>query len=141
MQPKSTPGEAAFLVWSDAFAVGHKGLDLEHYRLFAIIREIHESERAGRDRSQLQALLDAVKFVAIEHFRHENSVLRLEMPDVIDTAAINEHLAEHAAALAGLEAIIRGFRAGGDQLSFQLREWFVEHSVRYDAHLKSALRK
>jgi hemerythrin len=132
----------SFLAWTDSFAVGHKALDREHHHLVDIINEIHHFASTGEG-DALVSLLKAIELAAIEHFRHENTVLRLEIPWRAGERAIVEHLAEHALALADLKAIVSGFSADGEispaRLSTSLRDWFVEHSLRYDADLKLAL--
>ena len=59
----------------------------------------------------------------------------------MSNAVINEHIAEHAQALLKLGSIIHTFKAETDtaepRLSFDLRDWFIEHAIKRDAHLKA----
>lgn len=139
--------EDAFLNWRETYAVGHLGLDLEHKHLVELINQI-SAVRAPR---QLSGLIDAFYFASVGHFRHENSVMR----DIIDgayllpdgcvrqfmsEAAINDHCAEHARALIDLEQILQSYIADEDRngpaLAHDLRNWFLDHAVNHDAHLK-----
>jgi hemerythrin-like metal-binding protein len=132
-----------FLDWTEEFAVGHKMLDAEHRRLMEIINDIYNQEDAGQPLDELAALLHSMERIAVDHFRHENSVLRLELFAIIGTAAINEHMAEHAAALTDLQSIAidlkRGALCHGHALSEKLKHWFIEHSTKYDADLKDSI--
>lgn len=144
----------AFLCWQEAYAVGHLGLDLEHRRLVELINDI-SNLRAEADGSQrLSDLSNAFYLASVEHFRHENSVMRdlivgaYLMPGAgagvrhmaISEAAINDHCAEHAQALIQLESTLQAFFAGRDRdgpiLACALRSWFLDHVINHDAHLK-----
>jgi hemerythrin len=142
----------AFLGWQDAYAVGHLGLDLEHRRLVALINDI-SGIGAGTDGARhLSDLSNAFYLASVEHFRHENAVMRdlivgaYLLPGggvrhmAIGEAAINDHCAEHAQALIQLEGRLQIFFAGQDRqgaiLASVLRSWFLDHVINHDAHLK-----
>jgi hypothetical protein len=58
----------------------------------------------------------------------------------MSAAVIGEHIVDHARSLQQLGSIIRAFHstpAEGKQIGDALRGWFVEHAVKYDAHLKA----
>jgi len=139
----------AFLSWQETYAVGHLGLDREHKLLIELINEI-SGARAAASR-QLPDLSNAFYFASVEHFRHENSVMRdilggaYLLPDALarqflSEAAINDHCAEHAQALINLERILQDFSASrildGSVLASDLRIWFLDHAINHDAHLK-----
>lgn len=142
----------AFLCWQETYAVGHLGLDLEHRRLVEFINDI-SGIGAGMDGSQhLSELSNAFYLASVEHFRHENSVMRdlivgaYLLPGAgvrhmaISKAAINDHCAEHAQALIEMEGRLQAFFAGQDRhgatLASMLRGWFLDHVINHDAHLK-----
>jgi hemerythrin-like metal-binding protein len=146
--------ESPFLAWGEIFAVGHEGLDAEHRHLIAAINEIHSAQCAKQTFTQLEPRFSALKLAAEAHFKHENSVMRKINTDTITSpekrtarlkamsnAVINEHIAEHAQALLKLGSIIHTFKARIDtaepNLSFDLRDWFIEHAIKRDAHLKA----
>ena len=139
----------AFLIWEQAYAVGHRGLDGEHRRLVDLINEI-----SGAAAVQLSNLSTALYFASVEHFRHENSVMRDiiggaylladgRMRDLaaINEAAVNDHCAEHARALIELERLLQTSTAAGEwhgrRLASELRTWFIDHAINHDAHLKA----
>ncbi|HWU56366.1 MAG TPA: hemerythrin family protein [Rhizomicrobium sp.] len=147
----------AFLSWQETYAVGHLGLDLEHKRLVEIINEI-SGVRAGVNAfQQLLSLSNAFYFASVEHFRHENSVMRelIEGAYLLEgdstqhiatsEAAINDHCAEHARALIQLEHMLQAYSVAQDRsgplLASELRIWFLDHAINHDAHLKEVFRR
>jgi hemerythrin len=144
----------AFLIWRETYAVGHIGLDLEHRRLVELINQI--AALRGEASQQLFALSNAFYLASVEHFRHENSVMRdivsgaylladERMYQFIGEAAVNDHCAEHAHTLIKLERMLQAFAAGKDRdgpaLATDLRIWFLDHAVNHDGHLKKAFQK
>ena len=130
-----------FIVWREIFAVGHQELDAEHKRLVEAINEIHSAECAGRTPDQLRPMLNALFVAAEQHFEHENSVMRKIGPDApINSEAIDAHMGAHERELSKLRSIIGSIGPAIDpaepKLSHELRHWFVEHSIKYDSHLK-----
>jgi len=142
------------IAWSETFTVGHKGLDAEHQYLIGVINKIDAAERAKQPPTQFEPLFDALRLATENHFRHENSILReisgsaesyqKDRPHFLKAmsdAILDEHFTHHAQELSKLESIIRAFqsRAGSAQstLSNDLKDWFLEHVIKYDAHLKS----
>jgi hemerythrin len=128
----------AFLNWQETYAVGHLGLDLEHKRLVELINEISGVRMGAAGLQQLARLSNALYFAAVEHFRHENSVMRdliegayllpadgAQHPAISETT-INDHCAEHAQALISLERMLQTFTPakGGSTLASELRIWF-----------------
>ena len=137
-----TASRGMFIVWDDAFAIGHTELDAEHRHLVGIINAIYAAEDSGRPSGELLPLLNALTLATIGHFRHENSVLRTELVNTMTGDAINEHCAEHALALSELELTVRDFRTGTSfgefGLSRKLRDWFHAHALGYDVDLAGA---
>jgi hemerythrin len=137
-----------FLQWIDGYAVGHEGLDREHRRLVDVINEIHAAELAGNT-GEAGRLLGILRGVTAEHLGHENAIMhevesraaqaaggRQAFLEAMSAAVIDEHIVDHARSLQQIDTIIRGFHAG-ERVSDALRGWFVEHAVKYDAHLKA----
>jgi|SRR6185437_9842490 len=128
------------ITWTEEYAIGHKSLDEEHRRLVNAINRLHAAEEAGRTKQELKSLLKTIELATLEHFRHENAVLTLELSGKLDNETCNEHLAEHARALAELESIIHRLGSGttfdGSELSYTLKHWFVAHVTEHDVHLK-----
>jgi hemerythrin len=148
--------ETLSLPWTDEYAIGHAGLDREHRQLVAAINEICSIKCADDAPDQLRPLLDALTIATVEHFKHENSLLRelsswasglqadrQAIPNIMSAAAINEHCAEHAQVLLRLESIIHAFYFGANSdrghLGKTLVDWFVEHALKHDADLRDVL--
>lgn len=133
------------LHWNDNFAVGHKGLDAEHRRLVEIINGILVADHSLLTNDQLKVSVNTLTLATVEHFRHENAVLRLELRGKMASDAINEHLAEHARSLSELETILHAIMSENDghdrARKLELKAWFLEHATGYDEHLKIALRQ
>jgi len=138
------------LAWNETFAVGHKVLDAQHRRLVGLINEVAGEIDLGASVDQLASLLDVLRAVAEEHIRQENTVLwelrsgtytplkgRPQTPyflKLMAAAAFDEHIAAHAAIMAGFDAVRS---APTDKLCKMLRAWFLDHAIQHDAHLKA----
>jgi hemerythrin len=141
-----------FLRWIDGYAVGHESLDGEHGRLVDLINEIHAAELAG-DARQVACLLDTFRKATAEHLGRENAVMReverqaaqaaggrQAFLEAMSAAVIDEHIVEHTRSLQQLDAIIRAFHSAADagmRPGDALKDWFVDHAVKHDAHLKA----
>ena len=134
------------LEWQERYSVGQRGLDDEHERLVGIINQIHAAEAGACTPEQLSNLANSLYLVAMEHFRHENALMR----DIITGAylprtggrkmseeIVNEHCAEHANALIELETMLHSFASDGASLAICLKVWFVDHALKHDAHLRA----
>lgn len=145
-----------FLVWTKEYAIGHTGLDAEHRQLVDTINEVCSVEYAGCKVDELRPLLEALTILAVEHFKHENILLRelgcltthlqgtpLAIKNIISVSAVNEHCADHARALLQLESIIRTSECDRESnrgnLGKMLMDWFTEHALERDADLRDAL--
>jgi len=136
----------AFLSWQETYAVGHLGLDLEHKRLVALINDISRVGAGAHGLQYLSDLSNAFYFSSVEHFRHENSVMRdlivgaYLLPAggarrmAISETIINDHCAEHAQALIKLESMLQDQQ--GPMLASELRAWFIDHAINHDAQVK-----
>jgi hemerythrin-like metal-binding protein len=134
------PMELLFLIWTEGYAVGHKGLDAEHRQLVEAINEICSAEYAEFSSDKLLSLLNALILLAVEHFKQENIVMHELSNSTDHFEAINEHCAHHAEALVALESIALavGPRTGSAQqhLGQKLIDWFNEHAIRHDEELR-----
>src|SRR5579872_6543468 len=95
------------LTWRKVYGVGHQALDAEHQRLVHLINRIYEAEQSSATSLALD-LLKALHLTSMEHFRHENSLMRDIIAGAyqsgvdcknISEATVNEHCAEHARSL------------------------------------------
>jgi hemerythrin len=139
------------------FAVGHDVLDAEHRGLMEIINKLCAAVLTKLEPEELRAVADELRRATKIHFRHENAVLkkigadmgsatqsrRFREADLIamTAAALRDHVAEHGRALTSLESILRPCRAGSGELAHcaELKDWFVQHAIKHDAHIKAIL--
>ena len=138
------------LLWSEAFAVGHRGLDDEHRGLIAAINALDAALSGGGKPKRLDAMLGQLSEAAAAHLAHEDRVLReiksrsdsysIELK-AMSLAALNLHLARHERALRELDTLLgREPQQAGVPLADlpeELRNWFVQHAVKDNAPLKS----
>lgn len=134
------PMELLFLVWTEGYAVGHKGLDAEHRQLVEAINEICFAEYAECSSDKLLSLLNALILLAVEHFKQENIVMHEFSNSTDHFEAINEHCAHHAEALVALESITFAVGPGAgsarQHLGQKLIDWFTEHAIKHDKELR-----
>jgi hemerythrin len=143
-----------FLAWGEEYAVGHQELDAEHRQLVQAINAICSAEQAQASPEKLAPLLKALVLGAVEHFKHENQVMRdfsviamqshpnaADFLETLSAAAINEHCSEHARALVALELIIHNYAAGTKpaqgSVGTTIIGWFIAHSTEHDAGLRN----
>jgi hemerythrin len=141
---------AQTLRWSKSFAVGHEGLDSEHRHLVKLINEIGAVVRSKKNPEKLVDLVKVLHRVAVEHIRHENTILwqiqtgsykplqkqtqSKRFLRIMAKAAFDEHVAEHDALLARLATIVGG---PASKLCDELKAWFVDHLYSYESDLKA----
>jgi hemerythrin len=141
------------ITWTEEFAIGHESLDAEHHSLVDCINEIHTAQCAKQSSGQMKPLVNTLYRLAGDHFQHENSILnginsgpipygvdkRAFLGAMVD-AAIAEHTANHKRSLHELNTTIRDFYAGlgsvEQELSLGLKEWFIDHTIKYDVPLR-----
>lgn len=140
----------AHLPWSESFAVGHEGLDAEHRRLVNLINEVADASQSNASPEHIAGLLRVLRAVAVEHLRQENAILwelqsgnyeplkgRVDTPHFLKAmaqAAFDEHMAAHATLMASFDTI-----AGApiETICETIKAWFLDHAIKYDAHLKA----
>lgn len=145
------------LAWSEAFEVGHVTLDGDHRRLVTAINDICAAAESTEPRARLQPLLEAFRLLAEDHFKREDVVLReavdrakdphqersltADYLKAVSDTALDEHRGAHAMALKDLGSIIRSLGLGGapagSTICIDLKQWFVDHATKHDAHLKT----
>lgn len=142
------------LSWSDAFAVGHDVLDAQHRGLIEAINKLCSAVLAKPGNDELCELCKSLKRAAEEHFTHENAILReiLHNTDsgpkrrrrqahliTLTGTALEAHIADHSQAFSRLEQMLEHLHIGADALAFcnDLKDWFVQHAIKHDSHLKA----
>ena len=149
--------ETPFLPWREEFVIGHEGLDAEHRRLADMINEINAAERAGMASQQMNAIVDRLRCLAVDHFQHENSILTKisssPLPSAGDRqsnlramvdASISEHIISHRRSLTKLGNIILDINSALNSVeqsfSKDLKAWFIDHVKDFDAPLKAVFK-
>jgi len=149
--------EQQFLAWTKEYAIGHTGLDAEHRHLVDAINGVCSAEYAGCAAGELRQLLEALTILTVEHFKHENTLLRelsclavrlqgapSTIKNIISASAVNEHCADHARALIHLESISRAPNSDTESnrgtLGKMLMDWFNKHALEHDADIRDAVR-
>jgi len=145
------------LNWADSYSVGHAGLDADHRHLIDSINEVQSAMEARHPAEKMRPLLERLALSTEAHFHHENTVLE-EIRDSVKVAppklrrqrahlkalsdlALGAHILEHRSSLIKLVWITRVPRTDhevwGPDLCANLRDWFLEHAIKYDADLKT----
>jgi hemerythrin len=115
------------------------------------INDICDAYRARQPRNFVHSLLKALEKETEKHLQHENAVMleicadtkRLKAGEVkaMTHRAIEEHIAEHERNLGGLRSIMRTASpnavCAASFLCMELRQWFFDHAIKYDSHLKA----
>ena len=135
------------LLWGEKLAIGHPLLDTEHRRMLDLINDVITVVGFKGDPA---ALLKVLQNVIVEHIEHENRILwqlqagthellqkHPRMRKVLKMVArsqINDHMTEHRGFLARFNVIVSN---GVDTLCDELKAWFLDHALSYDASLKA----
>ena len=142
----------ALLPWNDSFSVGHRELDAEHHQMINLINQMCLAADEAKLLPQQKQLLRELERAAELHFEHEEAVLeafyttmpanRLSLREMLaDYKA--EHIADHRKKLGDLGDIrnmnLRPSAGAGAKLCEELRAWFIDHAVGYDARIKTIM--
>jgi hemerythrin-like metal-binding protein len=141
------------LPWRDSYSVGHLALDEEHQALLQSINSICNFGQTEEKASTLTPLLEDLVTATIRHFEHEDRLLRKIValtvtekfsPDALkhmSESVLVEHIGDHAQTLEALGSLVQTYHSKHhmthDELCDALKNWFIGHAVRSDAHLKS----
>jgi hemerythrin len=141
------------LTWSASFSVGHPELDAEHRSLIEAVNAISVADKVNCAPQKLEDLLNELNLATEKHFEHENFVLRAIISKAatdrhsptflkaMSDAAITEHIDDHQRAFAYLESIMHakysGTPSAEQPLADELINWFLDHAIKHDAHLKA----
>jgi hemerythrin-like metal-binding protein len=143
-----------WLPWSEAFSIGHEGLDGEHRRLVELINDViaavHSKTESEQPSDLLPNLLQTLRETAVAHLRNENAILwelrqgtytglrsHARTPQFVKAmagAAFDEHMAEHEKLLSQFDDAIA---LPLDTLCETLKSWFLDHAIKHDSHLKT----
>ncbi|MBF0305436.1 MAG: bacteriohemerythrin [Alphaproteobacteria bacterium] len=133
------PDENPYIHWLDSFAIGVAPIDHDHRAFIDLVNQLKDAVDSGAPREELLDITIRFARHAREHFRREESLLRL-----LRFPGFEEHHQEHAdlleqltEALADVEAGRRGF--GREELLLLIKEWIIRHILFVDMKMKSFL--
>ena len=141
------------LRWNESFSVGHRGLDAEHRRMIDLINQICLACAADGGDGEPGPLLRQLEDVTELHFEHEETLLeelhagmaseRWSLRRMLEVAKM-EHAAEHSKRLDELADIARralhaGGRGAKGRPCEELKAWFVDHAIAYEAPMKTII--
>lgn len=124
------------LSWSPALASGNPAIDEQHRRLFGIGNQIINAASSGRDKHQIEVLLDELIAAIEAHFCTEEALLaRIHHP------LLAEHQGVHRKLLARAHDLRDGYVAGrvvtGDLVGFMVYDLVNMHVLKEDVRLNS----
>lgn len=127
-----------FIEWVPALDIGIAEIDAQHRALVGLINRLDEARARGAAREELAAALGGLRDYAAAHFALEEGLFAER-----GYPGAKEHVAEHRAFSAKVEAFAAAFAAGkaavdGEILGF-LKTWLTTHisfsDRKYRRHL------
>ncbi len=113
----------AFIAWKDFYSVGDPSLDAQHKQIIGIINDLYDAMQRGRDHKVLKPLLDWLVHYTVEHFRHEEQVMReCDYPRLREHGAHHERIRRNTAGLRDNVDLV----TARDMLRF-LKDWWLGH--------------
>jgi len=131
--------EMAYFSWSEDLRVGNSFIDSDHQKLIKLVAQLHEAMAEGHGKDVLgKTLAELIRYTQ-EHFkREEDHMLRMRYPGYA------AHKQEHDRLMREVLDLQTRFNAGNGMLSVQvsgfLRNWLVQHIMKSDMELASAIR-
>jgi hemerythrin-like metal-binding protein len=141
------------LPWNESFSVGNRELDAGHRQMVALINQICCAVSANFLLREHEQLLRELETLTEMHFEHEEIVLeglyaampedRLTLRAMVAASKV-EHVVEPCKMVGDLSDILNmklpSFgAAAGPKLCEELKAWFIEHAIGYDAPMKTII--
>ena len=125
--------------WSSANSIYLPEIDAEHRAIFQLGNELHKALMAGAGLAQLKPILANLLESTVQHFRHEERLMR-----AIHYEAFDWHKHQHNVALKRSKALAKRIEAGdsgapGELLAY-LAEWLHKHMSVSDRMMSARLR-
>lgn len=127
-------------VWSEQYLTGEAQIDAEHQGLVRLINELIELRARGGATPRMSLLLEQLGRYAIEHFSHEESLMRESGVDA-------RHVVQHCMIHRNFERQVNQLReAGGSdsELDYVLRfltSWLAYHILGVDQAMGRQIRR
>lgn len=121
--------------WKDEFRTGIASVDHEHEQLIRLLNALYDDLAAEASGDAIQDFLGEVYARIAAHFALEEKLMRDVRYD-----QYSDHKADHDRLLDEIRDIMDRQAEGGyagyrDELSSQLRDWFLEHFKTKDPRL------
>jgi len=118
--------------WKPEYTVAVQRFDSEHKKLFSLLNELNDAMSAGQARFVVGRILHELANYTRTHFAAEVTAMRRT-----DFSGIGEHIAEHEALAAKVDAFVAEYEAGNTQLIsvdllYFLRDWLEKHILETD---------
>ncbi|MGL4206136.1 MAG: bacteriohemerythrin [Aeromonadaceae bacterium] len=117
--------------WSDAFKVGVRQVDEQHYGLFQSMNSLYEAIHDEAAASLIQQRLDTLVQLAKQHLNDEEKLMQQA-----GYRDLGEHKLVHQKLLADLDKLLQRFRAKEADIEievvFFLKNWLVGHIFSVD---------
>ncbi|QDZ30076.1 bacteriohemerythrin [Noviherbaspirillum sp. UKPF54] len=132
--------DMAYFAWTDELQVGNSFIDSDHQKLISLLNQLHEAMAQGQGKNILGKILDELIRYTREHFKREED--HMQKIRYADFAA---HKQEHDKLIKEVVDLQAKFNAGNGMLSVQvsgfLRNWLINHIMKTDKLLASALKQ
>ena len=124
--------EMPSLEWHDRFSVGNAALDQDHKHLFRLFNDLSGAMRAGKAKSAIAPILDAlIEYTAVHFKREEEAMAAGGFPDL----AAHRQLHEAFVATA-LDVREKFSRAQNNTLAIEtlafVKKWLIDHIQKSD---------
>ncbi|MCP5367738.1 MAG: hemerythrin family protein [Hyphomicrobiales bacterium] len=121
--------------WTEDLRVGDAGVDRDHQGLFALVRELEDSDRGARF---MAGIIGRLEDYAAGHFAREEELMRrLEYPE------IKAHMAQHRSFVEWVDTVKATYQRSAespfylaDQVNEFLEKWLVNHIRKSDMDYK-----
>jgi hemerythrin len=131
------------LLWRKQLAIGDEQIDQEHKFLICLINTVELALRTSHDRDLLTTTLDQLVDYTRYHFDREETIMLS-----IRYSRFDQHKAQHQLLIRELAGIRKQLEGKGDSefsteeceaISALFRHWLIDHIVKEDMQLRSAL--
>ena len=124
--------------WSDVFIIGIPEIDDEHRSLFVRLEDLTEALACGQ-RTRVQRTLRLIAEHAVEHFGHEERLMRQA-----GYSGYNWHRQQHETAKKRVGKLVQAAESGGvpecEELVTFLASWLQDHITVHDRMMSASIR-
>ncbi|CCG41548.1 bacteriohemerythrin [Magnetospirillum molischianum] len=127
------------IAWDDSFAIGDEEIDADHRAMMALIGRLQTVTSGLSDGEAIVSAISQLRDLCFGHFVREEALQgRIGFPD------IEAHRLGHQMLLKRLDAVLKHFADGSDQIRFgilrtlgdSLATWMIFHITRGDSEMR-----